>query len=691
MTLQHLRSGTADKRPTPGAMSDGQLAINTNATSTGLFFKDSAGALVKVGPVHIGTTAPNATPASGGQSGNTVGEQWLDTTGGNYVLKIWDGSAWRSEAGEFVNASGDTMTGALVMDNQQQVRFRETTANGTNFIALQAPASVASDKTITLPDVTGTVVTTGDTGTVTSTMLLDGTIVNADVNASAAIAGTKISPDFGSQNRTSTGTSTAASFIPTGSTAPSNGLYLPSSNNVAISTNGTGRLFVDASGRVGIGSSGSGTQSAVTFIQGSGACPLEIDATAGSGGYLTLSNNGSAKAFFGFGSNIGTASVNDIALRSQSGAIVFQTGGATERMRLDSSGRLGLGTSSAGGILHTLTTGSDNVNFFERASGAKFGIYNSGTNSYIGTFSNHDLRFATNDLERFRCDTSGRLLVGTSTSIGSASGNYPIQAVATGAGGGAVASLGLSFTPDAAGYVLGGVEFNSLATSWKAGASVAGWSDGVHSSTSRPSRLVFSTCPDSGSSPVERMRITSAGSVGIGMTNPTGSFGDGNGLQFSPSGFISNRTSNPTANLGRNTTTGDVLTFNYGSTTTNLTQVGSVSVTASATAYNTSSDYRLKENVVLLTGAADRLKQIPVHRFSFIADPGKTIDGFLAHEAQAVVPECVTGTKDEVDDDGNPVYQGIDQSKLVPLLTAALQEALQKIEDLEGRLTAAGI
>jgi len=171
-------------------MADGQLAVNTNATSPGLFFKDAGGALVKVGPVHIGTSAPNSSPA--GSSGNAVGEQWLDTSGGGYVLKIWDGSAWRSEVGEFVDATGDTMTGALIMDNQQQVRFRETTANGTNYIALQAPASVSSDKTITLPDVTGTVVTTGDSGTVTSTMILDGTIVDADVNASADIAFNKL-------------------------------------------------------------------------------------------------------------------------------------------------------------------------------------------------------------------------------------------------------------------------------------------------------------------------------------------------------------------------------------------------------------------------------------------------------------------------------------------------------------------
>jgi hypothetical protein len=73
---------------------------------------------------------------------------------------------------------------------------------------------------------------------------------------------------------------------------------------------------------------------------------------------------------------------------------------------------------------------------------------------------------------------------------------------------------------------------------------------------------------------------------------------------------------------------------------------------------------------------------------TFIADPDTTVDGFLAHEAQAIVPECVTGAKDAVDADGNPVYQGIDQSKLVPLLTAALQEAIAKIETLEAEVAA---
>jgi len=213
-----------------------------------LFFKDDNGTLVKVGPVHVGTTAPNVSPAAGGTAGNSVGEQWLDTSSSRYVFKIWDGTAWRTEDGEFVNSSGDTMTGALVMDNQQQVRFRETSASGTNFIALQAPTSVASDKTITLPDVTGTVVTTGDTGTVTSTMLADGTIVNADINASAAIAGTKISPDFGSQDIT-----IGDKIIHDGDT--NTAIRFPAADTIAFETDGSERARIDGSGRLLMGAS----------------------------------------------------------------------------------------------------------------------------------------------------------------------------------------------------------------------------------------------------------------------------------------------------------------------------------------------------------------------------------------------------------------------------------------------------
>ena len=116
-------------------------------------------------------------------------------------------------------------------------------------------------------------------------------------------------------------------------------------------------------------------------------------------------------------------------------------------------------------------------------------------------------------------------------------------------------------------------------------------------------------------------------------------------------------------------------------------EVGNITTGSSSVAYNTSSDYRLKENVVDMSNATDRLKQLKPKRFNFISDESNTpVDGFLAHEVSSIVPEAITGEKDAVDENSNPVYQGIDQSKLVPVLTKALQEAITKIEELEARI-----
>jgi hypothetical protein len=116
--------------------------------------------------------------------------------------------------------------------------------------------------------------------------------------------------------------------------------------------------------------------------------------------------------------------------------------------------------------------------------------------------------------------------------------------------------------------------------------------------------------------------------------------------------------------------------------------VGNISTNGSSTLYNTSSDHRLKENVVDLTGAITRLNQLEPKRFNFIADSDTIVDGFIAHEVQSIVPEAITGTYNEVDSDSNPVYQSIDQSKLVPLLTAAIKEQQAIIDDLKARIEA---
>ena len=129
--------------------------------------------------------------------------------------------------------------------------------------------------------------------------------------------------------------------------------------------------------------------------------------------------------------------------------------------------------------------------------------------------------------------------------------------------------------------------------------------------------------------------------------------------------------------------------------------VGDIRSNGSSTSYNTSSDYRLKENVTTISDGITRLKTLKPSRFNFISNPSQTVDGFLAHEVTAV-PEAISGTKDEVVtqamiDNGDapsdsklddPIYQQIDQAKLVPLLTAALQEAVAKIETLESKVAA---
>ena len=115
--------------------------------------------------------------------------------------------------------------------------------------------------------------------------------------------------------------------------------------------------------------------------------------------------------------------------------------------------------------------------------------------------------------------------------------------------------------------------------------------------------------------------------------------------------------------------------------------------------YTTSSDYRLKDGIVDKTDGIEKLKQLKPKKFYWKSNANKTlVDGFLAHEVSSIVPESISGEKDEIeknkdgtnklDDEGNtiPRYQGIDQSKLVPLLTSALKEAITKIETLETRV-----
>ena len=134
----------------------------------------------------------------------------------------------------------------------------------------------------------------------------------------------------------------------------------------------------------------------------------------------------------------------------------------------------------------------------------------------------------------------------------------------------------------------------------------------------------------------------------------------------------------------RTSNTGNLINFFSGTT-----NVASVTTNGSSITYNTSSDYRLKENVTNISDGITRIKQLAPKRFNWISDETNTLqDGFLAHEVSSIVPEAITGEKDAPIDEEGKGYQQIDHSKLVPLLTGALQEAIAKIETLETKVAA---
>ncbi len=184
----------------------------------------------------------------------------------------------------------------------------------------------------------------------------------------------------------------------------------------------------------------------------------------------------------------------------------------------------------------------------------------------------------------------------------------------------------------------------------------------------------------------EKMRIDSNGIVLIGTSStPSGAFttysigaqGSGNIVALKTTAS----TSAGTALSCIRDTDGIQISFHQ-----NGSYIGSITTNSSNTAFNTSSDYRLKENINDITDGIIRVKQLNPSRFNFIADPNTTVDGFIAHEVSDIVPEAVNGEKDSVNEDGSINPQGIDQSKLVPLLTAALQESIALIESQQSQI-----
>jgi len=178
----------------------------------------------------------------------------------------------------------------------------------------------------------------------------------------------------------------------------------------------------------------------------------------------------------------------------------------------------------------------------------------------------------------------------------------------------------------------------------------------------------------------ERMRIDSSGIVYVGKTAASNTV-YGTAINSTGQLLLVVKTGNSQGVfLNRQDDTGNAITFRQANS-----DVGSISVTGSTTSYNITSDYRLKENVVPMTNALATVSSLkPVtYKWKLTGENGQ---GFIAHELQSIVPDCVTGEKDAIDEEGNPKYQGIDTSFLVATLTSAIQELNAKVTALEAKL-----
>jgi len=380
----------------------------------------------------------------------------------------------------------------------------------------------------------------------------------------------------------------------------------------------------------------------------------------------------------------------------------------TDTLFIDSStNRVGIGTTSPAKELSISSATDPTLRITDTTNTVNLELLSGNSEAYIGTQSNHPLLFTSNNTERMSIDGTGNFIFNEGSndcdfrieSNGEAN-MFSVDGAANSIG---IGETGLAAYSSAWGSVdatrqvsIKGSSYGVLhlknsgtPTHYTLGAgdgSLYGAYDAVGGQ--HHVRYISNTSTEFNPDAVDLDFIVK------GNTNTTGLVYNADDEIF---GVFTNSTSNtPTTGVnfkrnGRDSAYINVghhvaessgysyMIFCYnGGSIGGISQNGTTGVT-----FETSSDYRLKENVDYTFDATSRLKQLKPARFNFIAEPDKTVDGFLAHEVESIVPEAIRGTKDEVDDDGNAVMQGIDHSKLVPLLVKTIQELEARITALE--------
>ena len=445
--------------------------------------------------------------------------------------------------------------------------------------------------------------------------------------------------------------------------------YTSSANNL------TERARITSDGKIGIGDDNPSyplvlsytdntTYSSSNFI--ANGLQIENDSTT---------DNTASGIFFtakGSGANAGAAHINCIRTANGSGTLTIATrhnaGNHAERFRITSDGKVCINNDTASSDLHVCTAGSSEEDGTLRLGGTSVGL------GFLLEYDQSSATVATITSNPNYSNTSALLKICVD---GASNAN---QLVLKGDG-----NIGINRSdPDRELCVNGVAEFNSYDNTGGGGSyyTAKGFMIGnaydagkASSVTDDRNSIVWNERGldiDFATSDTLRMKVNYQGDIFFnGMTSLTAS--------STNKGVVMEESSNNgRINLHANSSAGNaagILFYHSGS------YQGGIYYSSSSVSYNTSSDYRLKENVTAISDGITRLKTLKPYRFNFKIDPSKTVDGFFAHEVTAV-PEAVQGEKDAED------MQQLDYTKLTPLLTAALQEAVTKIETLEAEVAA---
>jgi hypothetical protein len=358
-----------------------------------------------------------------------------------------------------------------------------------------------------------------------------------------------------------------------------------------------------------------------------------------------------------------------------SGALAFATNNGTTAVTIDTSQNVGIGTASPTTKLHVV--GRLNVvgsigTISTDSQGLTLDLNRAGTTGITNNNASGVLTFGTATNEVMRIDSVGNVGIGITPSVWSTTNSTKALQISS------------------RGSIWANVNSTSINNNWY----LASGDVNRYINTAPATRYVqdatgihqwfyaASGSADATISFTEAMRIDTSGNLLVGTTSwSSGSNGISIGANSNSRILITNSTDFGLEIYGATTNRIGFAASNSG------TRVGSITVNTTNTAYNTSSDYRLKENIAPMTGALAKVSLLKPCTYTWKVD-GSDGQGFIAHELQEVMDGCVTGEKDAVDADGNPVYQGIDTSFLVATLTAAIQE-LKAIVDTQATEIAA--